>query len=198
MHGLICKAVEGFVRDQHGAAAWAEVRARAGLDFDGFETLRIYDSEVAEGMIDATAALLDRDRNAVFEDMGVWICTHPPLEAVRRLIRFTGKTFVNLLYSLDEVHDRACMAVPGLDLPRYRLETDASGQFEIFSRWRFAGAAAVLTGVLRAMADDYGTLAVIDAGEARLEGGVWLELIHIRVVEHSFSEPREFTLGGLA
>lgn len=198
MHGLICKAVEGFVRDQHGPEAWAAVRVRSGLSFDSFEALRMYDRDLAQGVIDATAIVLGRGRDAVLEDVGHWICTHPPLEAVRRLIRFTGKTFVNVLYALDEVHDRACMALPGIDLPRYRLAKDTSGEFEITSRWPVPGGAAVLTGVLRAMADDYGTLALIDAGEAECVDGVWLERIHIRVVEQAFHEPREFTLGGIA
>ncbi len=198
MHGLICKAVEGFVKDQHGPEAWADVRAAAGLGIASFESLRIYDPDVAEATIDAMTLTLGRTRDAVFEDIGQWICTHPPLEPVRRLIRFTGKTFVNLLYALDEVHERAAMAVPGLDLPRYHLDKDGAGEFEIQSRWHVAGGAAVLTGVLRAMADDYGTLALIDAGSVERVDGFWLERIHIRVVEQAFHEPREFTLGGIA
>lgn len=198
MHGLICKAVEGFVNDQHGSGTWAEIRAELDLDFERFEALRVYDRALAERLFDATAAALRRDRNALFEDVGAWTCTHPPLEAIRRLIRFTGKTFENLLYSLDEVHDRACMAVPGLSLPRYRLEKDGEGEFEIYSRWPVAGGAALLTGVLRAMADDYGTLALIEAGAAREVDGVWFERVHIRVVEQAFQAPREFMLGGIA
>lgn len=198
MHGLICKAVEGFVIDQHGPGTWSVIRAEAGVDFEHFESLRVYDGILAEHVFDATATALRRDRNVLFEDVGGWICTHPSLEAIRRLIRFTGKTFVNLLYALDEVHDRACMAVPGLNLPRYHLERDGDGEFEITCRWTVAGGAAVLIGVLRAMADDYGALALIDAGDARHEGGVWIEHVHISIVEQSYQAPREFTLGGLA
>ena len=198
MHGLMCKAVEGFVKDQHGPAAWAEVRARTGLTIEGFEALRVYDLALAQGVIDATAVVLDRESAALFEDIGHWVCTHPPLEPVRRLIRFTGKTFVNFLYALDEMHDRACMAVPGIDLPRYSLSKDGSGDFEIASTWPAPGGAALLTGMLRAMADDYGTLALIEAGEARFVEGTWHERIHVRVVEQAFHEPREFTLGGVA
>lgn len=198
MHGLICKAVEGFVNDQHGPEKWSEIRAEAGIPFEGFEALRLYDRVLGERVLDATATALRRDRSALFEDVGAWVCTHPPLEAVRRLVRFTGRTFVNLLYALDEIHDRACMAVPGLSLPRYHLERDGEGEFEIYSRWHIAGGAALLTGVLRVMADDYGTLALIDAGEARQVDGDWFERIHIRVVEQAFHAPREFMLGGIA
>lgn len=198
MHGLICKAIEGFVKDQHGAGAWAAIRAQSGLAIEGFETLRIYDPDIATTVIDATAFVLGRDRDAVLEDVGHWICTHPPLEAVRRLIRFTGRTFMNLLYALDEVHDRACMAVPGLCLPRFRLDRDYAGELVIYSRWHIAGGAALLTGALRAMADDYGTLAMIDAGRAEMSNGIWFELIHIKVIQQDYHESREFTLGGIS
>lgn len=196
MHGLICKAVEGFVTDQHGLGTWAEIRLAARLEFEHFESLRVYDQVLAERVFNAAAASLRRDRNALFEDVGAWICTHPPLDMVRRLIRFTGRTFVDLLYALDEVHDRASMAVPGLELPRFRLEREGEGEFEIHSRWRIAGGAAVLMGVLRAMADDYGALALIEAAEARLVEGDWQERVHIRVVDQEFQAPREFMLGG--
>ena len=196
MHGLICKAVEGFVTDQHGPDAWTAIRLDAGLAVTHFESLKVYDQALAEKVFTVAAQTLRRDRSVLFEDVGAWVCTHPPLETVRRLIRFTGRTFVDLLYALDEVHDRACMAVPGLNLPRYRLVREGEGEFEVYSRWRISGGAAVLTGVLRAMADDYGTLALIDAGESRFEDGVWLERIHVRVVDHAFQAPREFILGG--
>ena len=197
MHGLICKAIEEFVSDQHGSQAWAEVRVAAQLPFEHFESLRTYDQALAERVFNVAAASLRLDRSALFEDVGAWVCTHPRLEAVRRLIRFTGRTFVDLLYALDEMHDRACMAVPGLNLPRYRLDREGEGEFEIHSRWRIGGGAAVLTGVLRAMADDYGTLALIDAGEVRFANGLWHERIHVRVVDHAYQAPREFMLGGV-
>lgn len=197
MHGLICKAVEGFIRNQHGAEAWSAARARAELPFDSFEALRDYDAARVEGMLDAIAAVIGHGRDAMFEDIGHWICTHPPLERVRRLIRFTGATFTDLLYGLDEVHDRACMAVPGLNLPNYRLVRVGSGEYEAISRWSVAGGAALLTGALRAMADDYGTLALIEATGARREDEVWRETIAIRIVDAEFHQPREFTLGGV-
>ena len=197
MHGLICRAIEGFVKTQHGMEAWAAIRASAALPFDGFEALRIYDRDLVEAVLDGTAEAIGSDRDALFEDVGHWVCTHPPLESVRRLFRFTGATFLDLVYALDEVHDRACMAVPGLDLPHYRLKQAGPEEFRIASRWSIAGGAALLTGALRAMADDYGTLALIDATGARQVDGRWLEEIELRVVLHDYQKPREFTFGGV-
>ena len=196
MHGLICKSLEGFVIDRHGSQVWTAIREECGLPFDRFEALRSYDDALIVQVVGATAKRMGQPRLALLEDIGHWICTHPPLEAVRRLIRFTGATFVDLIYAFDEVQDRARIAVPGLTLPRFRVIEGAPGHFTVTSHWDVAGGGAVATGILRAMADDYGALAVIETVEAGPDDGAWRERIDVRLFEVEFHEPREFSLGG--
>ena len=148
MLGLICKSLEGFVRDQHGDLQWERIRRAARLPFE-------------------------------------------------RLIRFSGTSFVDLLFSLEEIEDRARIALPNLHLPQFRVELTASDEFVVTSQWMVPGAAAVLTGMLRAMADDYGTLAIIERGGLSQDGDTVIETISVRVIEDTFHEPREFTLGGV-
>ncbi|WP_299816043.1 heme NO-binding domain-containing protein [uncultured Jannaschia sp.] len=197
MHGLICKTLEEFVIAQHGSRVWAGIRRNADAPHGRFEALRTYDADLMIRLIDATGARLNRPVTAILEDIGHWICTHPPLEHVRRLIRFSGRTFVDLLYSLDELHDRGRMALPGMDLPHFEIAEPKANAFHVTSRWSFPGAGAVLAGSLRAMADDYGTLALIDTGRARRIGDVWIDEVTVQVIEQAYQAPREFTLGGV-
>ena len=197
MLGLICKSLEGFVRDQHGDLQWERIRRAARLPFERFEALRIYDDAVLMDLVAATGGVLDRRQSPLLEDIGHWICTHRPLEPVRRLIRFSGTSFVDLLFSLEEIEDRARIALPNLHLPQFRVELTASDEFVVTSQWMVPGAAAVLTGMLRAMADDYGTLAIIERGGLSQDGDTVIETISVRVIEDTFHEPREFTLGGV-
>lgn len=195
MLGLICKSFEGFVRDQHGDAAWSRIRVAAGLSFDRFEVLRNYDTAVLAKVTRATVAELGRPHTAVLEDIGHWICTHPPLEPIRRLIRFSGTDFVDLLYALDEMHDRTRIAWPGLQMAEFRTTQQGPGDFSVACHSGIPGAAAVLTGVLRAMADDYGTLAIIESDRADGDG---VERVTVRVFDQTFQAPREFNLGTVA
>ncbi|MCK0166139.1 heme NO-binding domain-containing protein [Jannaschia sp. S6380] len=198
MHGLICKALEGFVIDQHGLPEWVAICDAGGSPVRRFEAMRIYDDAVMLRLVAAGAHRLDRSRMSLCEDVGHWVCTHPPLEPVRRLFRFSGSEFVDLLHSLDELHERAQMAVPGIDVPRYRLTAVAPGRYRVASRWSVAGGGAVLTGILRAMADDYGTLAMIEPGPMREIDAAWHETVEIHIAEQDFSEGRTFALGGAA
>lgn len=198
MHGLICKTLEEFVIDQHGPQVWAGIRRDVDAPPGRFEALRSYDADLMVQLVEAASASLDRPILTIFEDIGHWICTHPPLEQVRRLIRFSGRTFVDLLYSLDELHDRARMALPGIDLPRFEIVEPDPSVFRVTSHWAFPGAGAVLTGCLRAMADDYGALALIEAGRFRADGDGWTDEVKVQVIEQAFHAPREFTLVGVA
>ncbi|SDZ14490.1 Haem-NO-binding [Jannaschia faecimaris] len=198
MHGLICKSLEAFVRDQHGEDTWHRIVQASDLPYPRFEALRSYDDDLMTRVFDMASRELGRSFAAPLEDIGHWICTHPPLEAVRRLIRFSGTCFVDLIYALDEVHDRARIALPGLGLPKFTVTELAPNDFFIISVWHLRGGGAFLTGVLRAMADDYGALALIDAGDRRKVDGKWHETLTVRIFDQAHHKPREFMLSDIS
>lgn len=196
MHGMICKSLEGYVENTHGPEAWRAVRSSAGLPPSGFEPLLSYDDALFLAMQDAASEVLALPATTLMEDVGTWICTHPPLEPVRRLFRFSGSTFLDLLLSLDEIDARARMAVPELELPSFRLAQVGEGEFEVQSTWTVPGAGGLLSGALRAMADEYGALAIIEIVSVRALAGAWRETVIVRLVEEEFHTAKAFSLGG--
>jgi hypothetical protein len=191
---MVCKALELHLRGVHGAELWRRTRIAAQLEFDSFETLSLYDDATFDRVVGAAAAQVNVPRNVLLEDLGTWLCTDPSMEAVRRLMRFSGVTYLDFLHSLDELHERARMAVPRLDLPAISLTECEQGDLSISTTWRIGGAAAALTGILRAMADDHGVLALIEAGTTERRGPLFVERISCRVVDAGFAAPRSFTL----
>lgn len=198
MHGIICKAAETFLRAQYGPDRWAEIAALAECDVESFETVRSYDDRMMQQVFDAAATSLGVDVSALLEDLGTWICTHPPLEPVRRLFRFSGNDFEEMLFSLDEMHERAAMALPDLDVPIYSLIEMGAGQYRVASTWTAPGAGSVLIGILRAMADDYGVLAFLEFETGAEVNGQWAEIVSVATLDEAFATPREFALGGAA
>ena len=111
MHGLINRAIQCFFRDTYGAPAWGEVVRRLELDFTEFEPMLHYGNELTQRMIGEMAAALGKDRETVLEDVGTSLISNPAVEAPRRLLRFGGETFLDFLHSLDDLPDRARLAV---------------------------------------------------------------------------------------
>ena len=194
MHGLINRSVQSYVCDSAGPEVWAEAARRAELGFEDFEAMLSYPDAMTPKILNAVCELLGRDRAEVMEDIGTYLVSHPGYEAVRRLLRFGGVNFSDFLHSLDDLPDRARLALSDLILPGIELRENAEGQFALLCEAPVAGYGHLMMGVLRVMADDYGALVVLDhTGSA---DGV--ETLSITVVETDFAAGRSFDLGARA
>lgn len=191
MQGLINRAIERFVRDTYGRDTWGAVTRAAGLEFTRFEAMLDYDAAVTQRVLAALAAQLDRPLPDILEDLGTYLVSHPKLEPVRRLLRFGGQTFTEFLHSLDDLPARAALAVSDLELPELELREHAEGFYAIDCHSGAPGFGHVIVGLLRALADDYGALAV--AEHKGLQGGC--EIIEVRLLSAEHATGRSFDLG---
>ncbi|WP_224825858.1 heme NO-binding domain-containing protein [Cognatishimia sp. MH4019] len=190
MHGLVNRAIQCFVLDTYGDAAWEDVTRRADLGFNAFEAMLHYDDALTEAVMDAAVGLLGKPRDELLEDLGTYLVSHPTQGAVRRLLRFSGADFIDFIHSLDDLPDRARLAVPDLGLPHLVLRDHTPSRFSLECHGAMPGFGYVLLGVLRAMADDYGALVLLD--HQRTQGAV--ESLSIDVVEEAFAKGRSFEL----
>lgn len=193
MHGLVNRALQGFLTDTYGKETWQEVQSQAALPFDGFESMLHYDDRMTEQVIRAATAVLHRDRVSLLEDVGTYLISHPNQTALRRLMRFGGERFFDFLQSLDDLSGRALLALPDLDMPDLQVRHVSSNRFTLDISWSLPGAGSVFLGALRAMADDYGALAYFETGEIGEGGG---ERVVITLVDQAFSPGRAFSLAG--
>lgn len=191
MHGLINKSIQSFLRDTYGEAVWSDVVLAADLPTKEFEAMLAYDDEITGLVLDAAAARLSRPREVLLEDIGTYLVSHENSRGVRRLLRFAGVCYEDFLFSLEDLPDRTRLAVPDLELPALDLRQEEASRFTLTTGNGLPGMGHVLVGVLRAMADDYGALVMLD----HLGEGGQGECIEITLVEPRFSEGKRFELG---
>lgn len=190
MHGLINRSIQCFLRDTYGAPVWTAVAREAGLGFDSFEPMLSYDAALTEAVIAAAVQLLGRPRDTVLEDLGIYLVSHPNGQALRRLLRFGGVTFADFLHSLEDLPGRARLALSDMDLPLLELTDHSGTDYCIRCHATLPGTGHVLAGILRAMADDYGTLCLVD--HRGLQGGA--EVIGVTLAAAAFTAARPFDL----
>ena len=190
MHGLINRAIQCFYRDTYGAQAWGELVRTLDLESSDFEPMMHYDRDLTWRMVDEMAVALGKDRDTVLEDVGTYLISNPEVKAPRRLLRFSGVTFLEFLHSLDDLPDRARLAVDDLILPALELRDLGGNRFTLTCTGDPVGMGHLLVGVLRAMADDYGALVYLEH-KGLFQG---TELIEISLVEAAFAEGRSFEL----
>jgi hypothetical protein len=186
MDALMLRFLQGYVRDTFGPGVWQAVCRHAELTVETFEPMLRYDPGMADKVAAHAAAVLGRSVDAIWEDMGTHLVTSPGHEGVRRLLRFGGIGFGDFLHSLEEMPGRARLAMPDLDLPEVTLNELAPDLFDLRCQSHLHGTLRVLSGLLTAMADDYGTLCLIE--------NVAEDQISIRILDSAHSEARPFDL----
>lgn len=194
MHGLILKTLQVFVQDTYGPDSWADIADQAALDAPEFEAMLNYPKEIFSDVLQAGEKVLNKPWEAILEDVGTYLVSHPNSEGLRRLLRFGGVDFTEFLHSLDDLPDRARLAVADLKLPDLELRDLTSVQFSLKVEGDLPGFCFVIMGVLRAMADDYGALVLLDHAGGPSER---LQLVDVTVVETAYAEGREFELGAV-
>jgi hypothetical protein len=190
MHGLINRAIQRFAEDAYGAAVWRAAAAEAQPGLAGFEAMLSYDDALTGAVLAALSRQTGLPQPLLLEDLGTYLVRHPATETVRRLLRFGGESYVEFLQSLDELPDRVGLAVPDLRLPALDLRDLGPGAFLLTAAPGWPGFGHVLVGLLRAMADDYGALALVTLLD---DGGAGARL-SIRVADAAHAEGRRFEL----
>ena len=194
MHGLINKAIEAFVKDTYGEQAWWLIVKAAELEEPSFEAMMVYDVAITPRVIESATQTLKIDRSDFLQNLGTYLVSQPSQQSVRRLLRFGGVDFVDFLYSLDDLQDRARLAVADLSLPQLELREHTVNQFSLTVRSDIAGFGHVLIGLLTAMADDYGALVMLEFGGRQAN----VETVAIALLEASFAAGNSFELGARA
>ncbi|WP_288942414.1 heme NO-binding domain-containing protein [uncultured Roseovarius sp.] len=197
MHGVINRAVERFVRDTYGRDVWLDIMRCLDLGFSEFEAMLSYDAQVTPRLLGAVADRLKKSRDEVLEDIGTYLVSHPNMAAVRRLLRFGGPTFQEFLHSLDDLPERTRLAIPELALPKLTLVDLGPDRFCLKVHNPQAVGVAfgyVVLGLLRALADDYGALVMLE----HMGAAGHQETLGIHLLSAAHGEGRIFTLGKAA
>lgn len=188
MDALLLRSLQDYLRDTFGQSVWQAICRRAEVAVQTFEPMLRYDPGTADRVAGHAAEVLGRSVETVWEDMGTYLVTTPGHEGVRRLLRFGGVGFGDFLQSLEEMPGRARLALPDLDLPEVTVNEVGTDRFEIRCQSRIKGLPRVMVGILTAMADDYGTLCLIEPAE---DGRI---LVQVLDSSHGIARPFDLSV----
>lgn len=192
MLGVVNKAVEEFVITVHGGAVWQEVLRDIGTPGFRFEPMLMYEDEKSYALIRALSKRLSKPQQDILDDIGTYLVTPPNGGALRRLLRFSGSSFDDFLFSLDDLNDRVDLALPDLQLPQIMVIPQTIDRVHVRVSQTWSGFAYVLQGLLSAMADDYGTLVFLDVRRDITDSAC----IEVILIENNFSAGINFDMIG--
>lgn len=193
MYGLVHRAVQCFAQDTYGVQFWGRAADKARLPSHDYESMLTYPDAQLDAVIDAMAQALEKTPAQICEDIGTYLVTHTRMNAVRRLLRFGGASYLDFVMSLDELHDRVRLALPELDLPPLEVRPHTNNRLAVLVGGDRPHFGSVLLGLMRAMADDYGALAMLELRPANRDDRR-MELIEVELFDATFASGRDFDL----
>lgn len=190
MHGLILRSFETYIVQIYGEASWGRAVSELEDGLESFEPMFHYEDDVATEVLAACHRAIGKPEDILLEDFGTYLVANPSSERVRRLLRFGGIDYEDFLQSLEDLPGRARLAVGDLDMPEIEVIEGAEGQYTVSVPAGAGHFGHVLTGALRALADDYGALVFVEhMGAVRGREEVTVQLLEAR-----FAEGRTFDL----
>lgn len=179
MYTLVGRSLESFLRSSYGDAFWQDL-VQGALPERASRPLLVHTSlQETRRLVFLASRRLGKPVAEIAEDLGAWVVR---LEGVRRLLRFSGPNFVEFIRSLEELPGRALLVLPHFPLPELSVVSEGAEDYEIYVSHRPRGWIWAIAGMLRGMADDYGTLALIAVAGNRITLRVVLE-------EHAAGRP---------
>lgn len=182
MHRLVNRSIEVFLRDTYGDSLWNQVADVSGMDKGETPAGRPYTETRTCALVRAGASVLDKPAAELLEDLGAWLAR---VEPIRRLLRFSGRDFREFLLNLGELPDHAHMVIPDLYMPQIEVASQGADGVLLHLPGDAEQWTSTFAGVIRAMADDYGALGLIE-----VEGCA----VRVRILDGSFTEGRDFHL----
>ena len=190
MLGLTVTALQHFTLDNYGHEAWRHVVKAVLGDFQKFEALLVYDDDVVFALIKELAESNNRIRKDFEEDIGNYLFSSKNMKSLRRLLRFGGATFEDFVMSLDDLNERVDLALSELNLPTVQSRQQDDGSYLLRVEDQWSGFENVIVGILRALADDYGVLVLVDV-VGHSKGS---DEIKVEIIERDFAKGAEFEL----
>ena len=156
MYGMVNLGIRTFIADNHGLPVWFEICANAGIGDADFESMLTYDDAITYRLVAAISQKLDVSQEDVLRIFGEYWIEYAGKTALGRIIDFGGSSFIEVLESLDEMHERFRAAMPHLRPPSFEVVELSDRIFHLHYQSEREGLTPMVVGLLYGLAQRHG------------------------------------------
>lgn len=181
MYGMVNQGIRAYVEGQFGAPSWRKIAADAGVSETGFERLVAYDDADTYALVAAIADHSDLPQDDVLRIFGAYWVDYAQSTGFEKLLRLAGRTFIERLGNLDDLHDRIVLTMPSLKPPSFELEEMDSVTYKLRYYSHREGLAPMVVGLLHGLAAETGEQISVEQIHHKSRGGdcdIFVILLH--------------------
>ena len=148
MYGLVNKAVEGLLRSRFGDSTWHRIRESAGLPDQPFLSMEQYPDASTYALVGAASRILGVDADAILREFGRYWTEYTGEQGYGELMRSAGRTLLEFLRNLDQLHTRIQLAFPHLQPPSFSVSDETENSLVLHYFSERAGLAPLVEGLV--------------------------------------------------
>jgi len=152
MYGLVNQALEDFVRQGFGDAAWNTIRDGAGVSQDMFVSMDSYPDYVTYKLVGVAAEVLGLDAAQILERFGEHWVLYTAQAGYGEMLAMFGSDLRAFLFNLDNLHSHVAMTFPDLRPPSFKVEQiDGTDSLLLHYHSERTGLAPMVVGLLKGL-----------------------------------------------
>ena len=157
MYGMVNKALEGMISNDHGQEAWEEIKRRAGVDVEAFVSTEGYPDEVTYKLVGAATEFLDVSAQDLLEQFGVYWVVKTAGEGYGDLMAAGGNNLREFLINLPNFHNRVSLMFPHLQPPQFRCSDIQEDSIRLHYHSHREGLAPFVVGLIKGLGQRFST-----------------------------------------
>lgn len=119
MYGLVNKAAQDFIIQDHGMQTWLTIKKKAGVEEDAFISMEPYPDEITYNIVGAASEILKVDSGDILENFGRYWIEFTMEDGYAHLLDLAGKTFSDFLRNLNNMHAHIAQNLSQLRPPSF-------------------------------------------------------------------------------
>lgn len=167
MYGLVNLGVRDMVVDAGGEELWTQVRTKAGILDDDFQSMQSYDDSVTMSLVNAASETLSTPADVLLRGFGYHWIGYTSREGYGPLLDVTGASLVEFLNNLDRMHARIAISMPELHPPVFSCRQLDHDVLEIEYTSTREGLAPMVIGLLEGLAERFNERVVVTQTQVR-------------------------------
>lgn len=170
MYGLVNKAIEQMVIQQHDDATWQAIRRQAGLEDEFFLTHEPYPDEVTYQLVDAASQVLAVPMDQLLHAFGQYWILHTAKEGYGHLIKAHGSSVAEFLQGLPNFHSRISLVFPKLQPPVFSCSDVTATSLSLHYMTHRPGLSSFVVGLVHGLGAMYQTPCTVKQTAFKAQG----------------------------
>lgn len=163
MYGMVNKALESMVREEHGDAVWLRIRETAGIDVELFLSSEAYPDDITYRMVGAASTVLNQPAAQILRDFGRYWVLRTAREGYGDLMSSGGRTLREFLVNLPHFHTRINLIFPHLQPPEFHCTHIEESSLRLHYRSGREGLSPFVVGLIEGLGEMFETPVTVEA-----------------------------------